>query len=443
MKKAKLISTTQQTPMEQTDIFSGEFVSEHELSLNGDSFQTIDGFGGCFNELGYRALNKLSKEKQEEVLKNIFSPSESNFTYCRLPIGASDYAESWYSLNETEGDYAMEHFTIERDKGCLIPYIKAAEKHSGGLTLFASPWSPPVWMKYPKAYNFGTLIWTEENLNAYALYFKKFVEAYAEEGLTLHQIHIQNEPIADQKFPSCVWSGEHMRDFIKDYLGPLFQKSGLNTEIWLGTINAPYDNYGHQPAWHTTNYNHMANIVLSDPKAKSYISGVGYQWGGKNAIQQTHIAHPDMKLAQTENECGDGKNSWDYAEYVFCLMWHFFINGVSSYTYWNMILEEGGVSTWGWYQNSMVTVTQDGQIQYNPEYYLMRHFSQYIKKGAVLLGLAGDFAGNALAFQNTDGSIVIEILNPFDFETQTTFSLKGEHYTVSLKAHSFNTFILE
>lgn len=326
--------------------------SGHPLTLTGRRCQTIDGFGGCFNELGWRTLSRLPEQERQEILRNLFAPEESHFTYCRLPIGASDYAESWYSLNETEGDYAMEHFTIERDKHCLIPYIQSAMAYSGKLTLFASPWSPPIWMKNPRAYNFGTLIWTEENLRAYALYFKKFVEAYTAEGIAIDQVHIQNEPISDQKFPSCLWTGEQLRDFIRDYIGPLFREAGLSTEIWLGTINAPYDNYGHMPAWHTSNYNKMVNPVLSDHAARDYISGVGFQWGGKHAIQQTHTAYPDMKLAQTENECGDGRNGWDYAEYTFSLIWHFLHNGAGAYTYWNMVLDEGGVSTWGWRQNS-------------------------------------------------------------------------------------------
>lgn len=439
MRNAILITTTQQEQMTESEIFSGSSVLGHELSLSGKEYQTIDGFGCCFNELGYIALNKLSKEKRNEVMSKVFSPEETNFTYCRLPIGASDYADSWYSLNETEGDYAMEHFSIERDKGCLIPFIKEAEKYSGKLNLFASPWSPPTWMKTKKAYNFGRIIWTEENLKAYALYFKKFVEAYRQEGLEIDKVFVQNEPISDQKFPSCVWTGEQLRDFTKYYLGPLFKKEGVKTEIWLGTINAPYDNYGHQPAWHTSNYNKMVNVVLSDKETREYISGVGFQWGGKHAIQQTHTAYPDLKLIQTENECGDGQNSWDYAEYMFSLMWHFFQNGVTAYTYWNMILEEGGVSTWGWKQNSMLTVSEKGEVNYNPEYFVMRHFSQYVKKGAVLLGLSGDYSANALAFRNADGSVAVVIQNPFDYDTEVSFNLEGESIGATLKANSINT----
>lgn len=441
MMKAILISTTQNECLTNEEVYISKEKSYHTLELNGESYQTMEGFGGCFNELGYMALNKVSKDKKEEVMKKLFDSEECNFTYCRLPIGANDYAASWYSLNETKGDYEMKNFSIERDKGCLIPYIKEAEKYSGKLNLFASPWSPPTWMKYPEVYNYGNLLWEENNLKAYALYFKRFVEEYEKEGIKIDQVHIQNEPIADQKFPSCVWSGKQLRDFIKGYIGPLFEESKMDTEIWLGTLNSPYDDYGDEN-WQFGQYNNFANIVLSDKDAKKYINGVGYQWGGKHALFQTKVAYPEMKLIQTENECGEGKNSFEYAEYVFNLMWTYLMNGVCAYTYWNMVLEENSVSTWGWKQNSLVTVTKDNNVHYNPEYYLMRHFSKYVKQGAVMKGLKGDFAGNALAFENPDKSLVLELLNPFDEAQDVTFNLKGANYNFTVKPHSFNTLII-
>lgn len=438
MKQATWISTTRQAPYQKAVLMSGNATRGSVLRTDGRMLQEIDGFGGCFNELGYQALQRAGQEGMNEVLRRLFSPDECHFTYCRLPIGANDFATSWYSLNETPGDYAMEHFTIARDRGCIIPYIQQAQRFSGPLTLFASPWSPPAWMKYPQVYNFGTLVWEDRNLQAYSLYFQKFVLAYAAEGIRIGQVHVQNEPVADQKFPSCVWTGAQMRDFIRDYLGPRFAQAGLDTQIWLGTLNCPFEDFG-GPGWQQGQYSSFAYTVLSDEQAKSYLTGVGYQWGGKHAIQQTHAAYPDMKLIQTECECGDGKNSWEYAEYVFNLMWLYFMNGVSAFVYWNLALDADGVSTWGWRQNSLVSVTADGRVIYNPEYYLMRHFSQYVQPGARLLGLAGSFAGNALAFANPDGSVALQIHNPLSEQREVTFEHEGKCYTLAMPPHSFHT----
>ncbi|GIP59694.1 glycoside hydrolase family 30 protein [Paenibacillus sp. FSL W8-0186] len=407
------------------------------LQVTEEQYQTVDGFGGCFNELGYFALQHISDEERKEVMKKLFDPDgECRFSICRLPMGASDYAAEWYSLNETDGDYAMEHFSIERDKQVLIPYIKEALRWNPNLTLFASPWSPPTWMKHPKAYNYGTLRWEPDVLQAYALYFVKFVQAYAEEGITIHQVYVQNEPVADQKFPSCVWTGEQLRDFIRDYLGPAFREHGLTTEIWLGTINGP-DPYRQE----NTDYDVYANVVLSDPEARQYISGVGYQWAGKYALQRTVESYPELRYMQTENECGDGKNSWEYAHYVFNLYKHYYTNGVNSYIYWNMVLEPGGRSTWGWTQNAMITADPDTKrVVYNPEYYVMRHFSYFIQPGAVRLGIRGTSAGNALAFQNPDGGRIVIVANPFKEPRTLSLQVGSESISCELPALSFHTF---
>lgn len=418
-----------------------------DLWPDGAEYQTMFGFGACFNELGYRALQRLSLERQESLLKELFQPGEErcNFNVCRVPIGANDYSEDWYSLDESPGDYALEHFSIARDKKVLIPYIKRAKSYAEDLRLFASPWSPPTWMKNPPVYNWGKLIWTKENLTSYANYFIKFIQAYEEHGIEIEQIHVQNEPVANQKFPSCMWSGEELREFIRDYLGPAFRKAGLKTEIWLGTINAPGCDFNRLifDKWATEDYDYFANIVLSDKEAFQYISGVSYQWGGKIAIQRTFESWwPRIRLMQSENECGFGDNTWEYARYVWTMLKHYIGNGAESYLYWNMILEPLGRSTWGDPQNAMVTIDPDKQAPiYNPDFYVMKHFSSPIKRGAVRLGAKGNFAADSLLFKNPDGSIVLEAFNPFKKVHSLSVALENDTYQFDLEPQSVNSII--
>jgi glucosylceramidase len=323
----------------------------------------------------------------------------------------------------------MCHFSIERDRNCLIPYLKAAQEIQPGLTLFASPWSPPSWMKRPKAYNYGRLAWDEKYLSAYSRYLLKFVRAYRDEGIEIEQIHVQNEPNSDQKFPSCVWTGEKMRDFIRDYLGPTFREASERCQIWAGTIEK-------------NDYNHWANTILSDPGARQYVGGVGYQWAGKGVVQRTHESWPDVPIIQTENECGDGRNTWEYAHYVFDLMRHYIGNGVIAYTYWNMVLEPGGESTWGWKQNSMVTVDPDAKsVTYNPEYFVMKHFAHFVTPGSVRLGVEGRLSGNAVAFERPGGTIVCLAANPFDSERTASVAIGGSCFRCVLAPRSVNTFL--
>lgn len=416
------------------------------LSLNGLEYQTMHGFGGCFNELGWQALQSLAPKDHAKVMNELFSPVGAGINFCRLPIGANDYSVDWYSLDEVPGDYALEHFSLERDKKALIPYIKEAKALAPDLRLFASPWSPPTWMKDPPVYNWGKLIRTPENLAAYANYFVKFIQGYAAEGLEVEQVHVQNEPVANQKFPSCMWTGEELREFIRDYLGPAMTQAGLPTELWLGTINAPGCDYNRLifDKWATEDYDYFANAVLVDPEALKYISGVSYQWGGKIAIQRTFESWwPRLRLMQSENECGFGDNTWEYARYVWTMLKHYISNGAESYLYWNLVLEPLGRSTWGDPQNAMITVDPaSGSVTYNPDFYVMKHFSAPIARGAVRLGANGTFAGDSLIFRNPDGSLVLELFNPFQRVLTVALELEGTVYHFPLEPQSVNSIVL-
>ena len=401
-----------------------------DLALSGSRHQAWEGFGGCFNELGWIALSGLPRRQSDTAIEGLFGPDGCRFTRCRMPIGASDYAAEWYSLNDAGGDFAMKRFSIERDRRFLIPYIRAAQRVQPKLDLFASPWSPPAWLKSPKVYNHGTLVWKPRHLKAYALYLLKTVQAYRAEGIPIVQLHVQNEPLADQKFPSCLWTGPQLRDFIRDYLGPLFARNKEACEIWLGTLN-------------TDDYNGYVSLALGDARARSFIAGVGFQWDGKGAIGRTAESWPGVRLLQTENECGEGRNSWDHAHYVFDLFRHYITSGACGYTYWNMILQPGGRSSWGWPQNAMITADPArGAISLNPEFYVMKHFSRFIDPGAVRLGLSGRWTGNAVAFENPNGSRVIVAANPFSDARTLAAGGPWGVASILMPARSFNTIIL-
>ncbi|MBT1166588.1 glycoside hydrolase family 30 protein [Bifidobacterium simiarum] len=442
------IATTQTDKLvdRTADVKATGAVSSADLQLDGKEYQALRGFGGCFNELGWLPLQTVTEEERAQIIKELFSPDEMNFTFNRAPVGANDFADHWYSYNETEGDYEMEHFSVARDEETLIPYIHSAQKWQPDMQLFSSPWSPPTWMKKPKAYNYGRLVDTPENLTAYAKYFVKYIQAYAEHGIDVTQLHVQNEVFADQKFPSCLWTSDLLKTFIRDYLGPAFEEAGLDTDIWLGTLNGPEDmaftgGYGMK----LDNYNRFVDNILFDENARKYIKGIAYQWAGRDAIQRTHESWPEIELIQSESECGNGENSWEYAEYVFHLINHYLRNGATAYTYWNMILDDQD-STWGWWQNSLFTITADThEIRRNPEYYVMRHFSQYVRPGAKVLGTTGHFNSMAIAFRNPDGSVVVAVQNALDYEMPFSFAdpeNPERSVSVTLDPRSFNTFVL-
>lgn len=416
--EAQAFVETASTPGSKPDLAPGPVVTAN-----------FRGFGGCFNELGWKALSLLGDNARDDVLHKLFAPDGLFLDYNRMPIGANDYATSWYSHNETAGDFTMEQFSIERDHHALIPFIKAARKaHGQAFQLFASPWCPPTWLKAPQAYNYGSLIWDTAHRKAYALYFVKFLQAYAAEAIAIQAVHVQNEPDSDQKFPSCLWTGERLAQFIRDDLSPAFKAAGLNTEIWLGTIERG-------------SFNDWLAPTLLDPAARAAISGMGFQWAGKHAVQRARQAAPNLPVIQTENECGDGSNSWAYAHYVFDLMQHYLSNGAEAYVYWNMVLEPKGRSTWGWTQNSLFSVDPVTRVvTENPEYTLMRHIAGFVRPGAHVLATTGRWNANALCFRNAVGTRVVVLQNPLTQAEAVTVDLDGPR-TVTLPPKSFTTLV--
>ncbi|MEN2742458.1 glycoside hydrolase family 30 beta sandwich domain-containing protein [Microbacterium sp. X-17] len=413
--------------------------------------QTIEGFGVCFNELGWTALQRLSSEERRAILDELFSPAGMGLTVCRMPVGANDFSTDWYSYDEEPGDLALEHFSIEHDRATLVPFIREALARQSELRLWASPWSPPSWMKrnghYAAALPLpdsgvenglapdqvgveGTDLFRVDEpayLDAYARYFGRFVDAYAAEGIRIGAVMPQNEFNSPQVFPSCTWTSEGLARFVA-VLGPVMAARGV--EVFLGTQERADPD--------------QTLRVLADPEAARWIVGAGFQWAGKGAIAAIHREAPRLRLYQTEQECGDGRNDWRFARYAWTLLRHFLTSGANAYVYWNLALDEGGVSRWGWAQNSLVVVDPaSGTARYTHEYALLKHVSGFVRPGAVRLE-AFSWSGyeNQLAFRNPDGEIVVVVQNDGADELPYSVAIDDRRFDVVLPADSFSTFVV-
>lgn len=408
--------------------------------------QEIDGFGGAFNEKGWAALSILSPEQREEALKALFDPNEgAKFNICRVPIGASDYALDRYTLNETKDDFEMKNFSIERDKGCLIPYIKAAMRYRPDLKIWGSVWTPPTWMKTNGEFDGGYMKDDPAIYRAFALYLALFLEAYQNEGINAYAVAIQNEPTIDTNYPSCLWTEYQFLTFIKDHIGPLFRERGVKGEIWLGTMQ-------------DANYMKYPMTVLSDPEANKYITTVGFQWDGLGSVAWTRENYPEKRIMQTETECGNWywragfdpnkpQNDWNYGVYTWRKVKDYFERGVNSYMLWNMVLDEEGKSIDSnrpWPQNAALVVDRNTKsLIYTPMYYAFKHFSYFVKPGARLIGIKpyGPWS-EAVAFQNPDGEIVLVMQNATNSEKEVKIKLEKKAVKVTLPPQSWSTLIL-
>jgi len=188
----------------------------------------------------------------------------------------------------------------------------------------------------------------------------------------------------------------------------------------------------------------LAETSLDDPKSSQYLTGAGFQWAGKHSIGAIRKKYPQLKLYMTEQECGNGRNDWRGASYSYDLMKQFLDKGVSVYDYWNTSLKEGGMSRWGWTQNSLVAVdTTNNTYRYTYEYYILKHASHYVLPGAQKLAVEDSFGGT-MAFRNADGSYVLLLRNK-DKENAARPIIKLGEYTFAptLKANSVNTLVIK
>lgn len=460
--KVTWISTTEKDPWIEQTVKPAVNVesADIEILLNNQQ-QTVEGFGTCFNELGWTSLSLLSNEDREDIMRELFEPGfGADFNICRMPVGANDFSRKWYSYDETDGDFAMKNFSIANDLETLIPFIKNALKYNPALKIWASPWSPPSWMKYNHHYacrsvlgnsdyqnetygiymagidnglqpelecKEGTdmFIQEEKYYKAYASYFSKFIQAYEQQGIKISMVMPQNEFNSIQVFPSCTWTARGLAKFIA-HLGPEMESLGL--DVFFGTMEREDER--------------LVDTVLTDPQSGKYIKGAGFQWGGKGAIKAIHKKYPDLTLYQSEQECGNGKNDWQYCVYTWNLMKHYLTSGATAYMYWNTSLKEGGISTWGWKQNSLVSVdTVNRTYKYNHEYWLMKHFSHFVKPGAKRLETAGPYE-DLLAFLNPDGTVVLVIYNNSESEKNIGIKAGDKAVLSSFRPYSFNTLVL-
>jgi len=421
-----------------------------DVTVNdGTTYQTWDGMGGAFNEMGWDDLMQLSDSDRDHAIKLLFSPTEgAGFIFGRIPIGASDYAIDRYTDDESAGDYTMDHFSIDRDKMRLVPYVQAALGVNSKLRLWGSPWTPPTWMKDNADFNGGNMKDDAKILQALALYLVKWVQAYGDQGIPIDAIHPQNEPGYSTGYPSCLWTSALYTKFIGQYLGPTFSMMNVNAKIYLGTMSN--GDSGKDPS--------IVSAVTADSTAMKYIAGFGFQWGMLSSV--SGVMSKKLPIMQTEHKAGNypfsqsgetpppgpfnmnmAPNDHTYAMESWGLIRDWVKAGVNSYSAWNMVLDNignGVDSGRAWPQNALLTVDRSAKkLTATPAYYVFRHISQYVMPGATRVATSG--LSDALAFKNPDGGLVTVLYNSATSMKTLTVQMGGTKYQFPVPGTGFAT----
>ena len=293
----------------------------------------------------------------------------------------------------------LEHFDEgvkhDVDSG-MIDMIKQAYKTVARrglkLSLFASPWSPPAWMKLPVNGNRSMIASAKPNgldprmQRPWAKYFSKFIAAYKRHGIDMWAVTVQNEPEAAVGWEACLWNASFQASFVKNHLGPVLREEQPGVKI-IGFDH----NKDHVYAW--------AKALYADKEAAEFFDGIAVHWyGGLNThnLNATHHLAPGKFILPSEAcNCGgvvfrtpDVDNWWSRAESLALDILEDLRFWAIGWTDWNLILSTGGGP------NHLKNLC-DANIIADPEqseglgriimqasYYFVGHFSRFIPQGS-------------------------------------------------------------
>lgn len=408
------------------------------------SFQTMLGIGGAITDASAEVFAKLTPDLQKKFLEAYFDSTNGiGYTLARTNIQSCDFSSGSYTYVQ-KNDKELKTFSVAHDEQYKIPLIKKAMNEAGRLTLYASPWSPPAWMKDNNDMLHGGKL-LPEYMQSWADMYVKFVEAYEQRGIPVWGLSVQNEPMAVQKWESCIYTAEDERDFIKNYLGPTLVKNGMQDKkliAWDHNRDLMY---------------HRASTILNDPDAAKFVWGIGYHWyetwtGGSmqfNNERMVQETYPDKHLIFTEG-CADSfnkdsMNNWRLGEIYGKSMINDFNSGTVAWTDWNILLDEkGGPNHVANYCFAPIHSMKGKRLFFANSYYYIGQFSKFIRPGAKRINASSNRTGLlTTAFRNPDGTIAVVVMNETNATLHYNLVMNEQAAPAVSLPHSISTLVFK
>lgn len=415
---------------------SGENITVDENTR----YQTFTGGGASFTDTAAWLMNSsgaLSTATRNATMTKLFSPTDGiGLSFLRNPMGASDLARYGYSYDDVasgQTDPNLNSFSIAHDLADVVPLTKQALSLNPSLTVMASPWTAPAWMKDSGSLNGGWL--KSEDYGAYANYFVKYLQAYKDQGVPVSYVTVQNEPTCCSGYPSMSWNASGLAYFTKSELLPKLNASGLTTKV-----------LAHD--WNWDVYDSYAASTVDDAAVRSNPNFGGIAWhgyGGDIAKQTTvHNQYPTLDAFGTEHSGGtwianqqreDMNNIIDYTR-----------NWAKSVTKWSLAVDQnmgphnGGCGTC----TGLITVHNgdgaSGTVDYTVEYYTMGQLTKFVRPGAQRIASTASTNVPNVAWRNPDGSKALIAYNDASTAKTVTINWGGQHATYSLPGKTSATF---
>ena len=399
-------------------------------------FQTVLGFGGAFTEAAAVTWQQLSPDRQAQLLTACFDPRQGHgYTLCRVHINSCDFALGNYAHVEQADDFKLDSFSIARDRQALLPFIQAALRMAGRpIRLLVSPWSPPAWMKTTAAMNGGGRL-RPDCRAAWAQCFVRFIQAYQAEGVPVWGVSVRNEPMASQRWDSCLYSAEEERDFVRDHLGPALEIAGL------GDVKIVVWDHNRDGLVERT------SVVYGDRQAARYVWGAGFHWYVEDQFDQVQLVHdawPDKQLLFTEGcqEGGPHTGSWDLGERYARSMIQDLNHWTVGWIDWNLLLNQhGGPNHVGNFCSApLLADTTTDQLLPQSSYAYIGHFARFVQPGAQrVLCAANKQVLEATAFAHADGSVATVVMNRSESPVSFVLRIDAQRVRIDLPARAITT----
>ncbi|MFF3595663.1 RICIN domain-containing protein [Kitasatospora indigofera] len=403
-------------------------------------YQQFTGGGASFTDTAAWLLNSsgaLSAATRDATMRGLFSPTDGiGLSFLRNPMGSSDLARYGYTYDDRpagQTDPALATFSIAHDLVDVLPLTKQAAQLNPGLSVMASPWTAPAWMKDSGNLNGGWL--KADYYGSYAQYFVKYLQAYQAQGVPVKYVTVQNEPTCCSGYPSMSWNGSGLAYFTKTNLLPALAAAGLNTKVL-------------SLDWNWDQYASYAAPTVDDPAVRSHPNFGGIAWhgyGGDVATQTTvHNQYPAVDAFDTEHSGGtwignqqqeDMRNIIDYTR-----------NWGKSVTKWSLAVDQnmgphyGGCGTC----TGLATVhngdARSGQVDWTVEYYTMGHLTKFVRPGAYRIASTANSAVPNVAWLNPDGSKALVAYNDSGTAQNVRVVWGGQNFTYNLPAKTSATF---
>lgn len=397
--------------------------------------QTIEGFGYALTGGSAEVISRLNKTVKSQLLQELFGNQENGIgiSYLRVSIGASDLDATVFSyddLSAGETDPALTKFSIQPDKRFLIPVLKEILLINPKIKILASPWSPPAWMKDNNNTMGGRL--QPQYYEVYAKYFVKYIQQMKAAGITIDAITPQNEPLHPGNNPSLLFPAIEEANFIKNNLGPAFQKANIKTKIII------YDHNCNKPEYPIS--------ILNDTAAKKYIVGSAFHLyeGEISALSTVHTAHPDKGLYFTEQWTSS------VGDFGGDLKWHVKNVVIGSMQNWSKVALEWNLASDTSYSphtpggctqcKGAITVVDPSSYLKNVSFYIIAHASKFVPVGSVKISSNTIGNLNNVAFKTPQGKIVLIVENDGSNIQQFNIRLKDKWVGTSLDGGSVATY---